>query len=776
MRTTVLCLLVLALAIPVVAAPPKSKPKAAAARPPSSKAKRAAEAAASADAKPGAETAAPQVSRQAPGAAATVGFTNDVMPLLDGYGCNTIQCHGAAKGKGELKLSMFGADPEHDYFALTKAAGGRRINRVEPLKSLLLEKVTGSIEHTGKQLIPPDTPEYGTLVAWLAADTPQDDPSGHKIVSISIDPAEATVAKDQVQQLSVTAVFSDGTRRDVTRNARYESSDKSVAAVNKGGLVEAKEFGQAHVLVSYCRRSAISRIAVPQPLPSPFPQVKANNRIDELVVARLKELGIPPSDVCGDQEFLRRISLDVIGTLPTPEEIRAFVADADPQKRAKLIDRLLERREFADFWALKWGDLLRIKAEYPSNLWPNAVQAYYHWVWDSIAQNKPYDQFVREMLVSTGCNFRDPPVNYYRALEKRDPQGFAETTALVFMGARIDCARCHAHPTESWTLEDNLGMAAFFTQIKFKSTKEWKEEIVFLDSSRTLVHPKTRQEVKPRLLGGQVVEIAPGEDRRIQFAQWLTSPENPWFARNIVNRIWFWLLGRGIIHEPDDVRPTNPPCNAELLAYLEKELIDHKFDLRHMYRLILNSATYQRSSKPNPWNAKDVALFSHYPLKRLTAEQLSDAIGQFTLVWDAFSSQIPEPYSRWPNGFRATQMADGSVGTPFLELFGRPPRDTAYESDRDCRTSMRQALFLITSADLQTKVNRSPRLKEWLKDTNSDAAVVEQMFLLSLSRLPTPEEQQQAAQHLSKDPKARNQALQDLLWALLNTKEFLFNH
>jgi hypothetical protein len=515
---------------------------------------------------------------------------------------------------------------------------------------------------------------------------------------------------------------------------------------------------------------------VPQHLNTPFPKAETFNKIDELVLDKLKELGIPPSGLASDQEFMRRVYLDVIGVLPTPKEVRDFQADANPRKRSQLIDRLLSRSEFADYWALKWGDLLRIKAEFPSNLWPNAVQTYHYWVRQAIADNMPYDQFARELLVSSGCNFRAPPANYYRAVKKRDPQGFAESTALVFMGARIGCASCHGHPTESWTLDDNLGMAAFFSQIKFKSTKEWKEEIVYVDPTQVFRDPRTRNVLTPKPLDSPAMPIAPGVDSREKFAEWLTSPKNPWFAKNISNRIWFWLLGRGIVHEPDDLRATNPPSNPALLDYLEKELVDHKYDQKHIFRLILNSATYQRSSTPIPTNQHDVMFGSHYVIKRLPAEVLSDALGQATQSWDTFASQIPEPYSRWPNGFHATQLADGSVGTPFLELFGRPPRDTAYESDRDCKTSMRQSLYMITSSEIENKVNHSPRIKQWMKDNTPNDVVVDELFLSTLSRLPTPDEKQKATEHLGKDPKKREAALQDLLWALLNTKEFLFNH
>ncbi|MCE5303299.1 MAG: DUF1549 and DUF1553 domain-containing protein [Planctomycetaceae bacterium] len=600
--------------------------------------------------------------------------------------------------------------------------------------------------------------------------------TGPKVANVVVAPKKQTLAKDRTGRLTVTAQYFHGSRRNVTDQARIASLDRSVVAIEKNGVFRAVGFGQAYLVATFERRSDVLRVVVPRPLPNGFPKAESYNPIDRLVLEKLEELGIPPSEVCTDQEFVRRVFLDAIGTLPTPDEVRAFLDDRDPQKRSKLIDRLLDRSEFADFWALKWGDLLRMKSEFPSNLWPNAVQAYYTWVRQSIAENKPWDRFARELLVSSGCNFRDPPANFYRATQKRNPQGFAESAALVFMGARIGCASCHAHPIESWTLDDHRGMAAIFSQIKFKSTKEWKEEIVYLDPTQTLRDPTTKRPIAPKPLDDKPLSLSPGDDPRVKFALWLTSPRNPWFAKNLVNRIWFWLLGRGIVHEPDDLRPTNPPSNPKLLAYLERELLEHRFDAKHIYRLILNSAAYQRSSTPNALNCEDMAFFSHYRLRRLTAEELSDAIGQVTQVWNQFSSQIPEPYSRWPVGFRATQLADGSVGTPFLELFGRPPRDTSYESDRDDRPSMRQSLYMITSSDLEAKVAKSPRFRQWAAAKTSDERIVEEIFLLAFARRPTVAERNAALRHLAANPDARERSLQDLMWAAINTKEFLFNH
>ncbi len=703
-------------------------------------------------------------------------FRADVMPLLDGLGCNAAQCHGSQTGKGGFKLSMFGADPDSDYLALVKSARGRRLDRIEPAKSLLLLKATASIAHTGGQKVKLGSPEYGMLTSWIASGAPLESEGSPQLVSIKVTPQGKILPKGESQQLKVTAVFSDGTEKDVTKRARYKSSEASVAGVGENGKVATSGFGQSAIVVSYMRRFAVVQIVVPQPLPSAFPEMEANNKIDELVYAKLKELGIPPSELCSDREFLRRVYLDVTGTLPTVDAARAFLADTDEQKRAKLIDELLEGEEFADYWALKWGDLFRIKSEFPSNLWPNAVQAYHRWVRDSIAKNKPYDQFARELLTSSGSNFREPPSNYYRAFLRRTPENIAEVTALIFMGARIGCARCHAHPDESWTLNDSVGLAAFFAQLRYKPTTEWKEEIVYIDPRRTMRHPKTNAVVQPKFLDGDVLELTPPEDPRLKFAEWLTSPENPWFARNIVNRTWFWLLGRGIIHQPDDLRPTNPPQNAELLQYLEKELVGNSYDLKHIYRLILSSRTYQLSSKSNEFNRSDVAHFSHYQVKRLGAETLLDAIGQVTESWDTYRSNIPEPFVIMPKGFRATHLYDGSIGVAFLELFGRPPRDTAFESGRDLELSMRQTLHLLNSGDVQNKINASLRLRRFFTEKKSDAEMVEEIYLSTLARFPTDEEKEKVLQYVARDPKQRTRSVQDVVWALFNTKEFLFNH
>jgi hypothetical protein len=701
----------------------------------------------------------------------TATFLTEIRPLLGTLGCNSTACHGSARGKGGLRLSLFGGDPEADFEALTKASGGRRINRVDPAQSLVYLKATGALDHSGANAIKPGTREADLLLAWLTAGSSWTNSADARMSALKIYPEDRLMTKGGTQRLLVTATFTDGQVRDVTADAVFHSSAAKIASVSADGTVQAAATGDAAIAVKYQGQSAVFRVAIPQAGPNPFPALAANNRIDELVYNKLKQMGVPPSGLATDEVFLRRVYLDTIGLLPTADEARAFLTKPD---RAKLIDSLLARSEFNDFWSLKWGDILRIKSEYPVRVWPKAVAVYYQWVHDGLQSNKPYDEFARELLTATGSNFRVAPANFVRAVSSHDARSLGETAALVFMGARIGCARCHAHPVESWTLDDDVGLGAFFARVNYKSTQEWKEEIVYPDFKLTLKHPRTRAVADARVPGGITVKIGPEEDPRGQFAAWLTAPDNPWFAKNVVNRIWFWLLGRGIIHEPDDIRPTNPPVNPELLAYLESELVQHHYDLRHIYRLILNSRTYQLSSEPNPWNTSDVALFSHYAVKRLTAEQMFDAVSQFTETTEKFRSIIPEPYSNWPQNYRATQISDGNTECNFLDLFGRPPRDTPYESERNNDVTLKQALYFLNSEQLEGKVTSSPHLKRVL--TKSDAEVLDEVYLSAFSRFPTAEEKQRLTAFLGSKKTARAQAVQDLAWAVLNAKEFEFNH
>ena len=487
-------------------------------------------------------------------------------------------------------------------------------------------------------------------------------------------------------------------------------------------------------------------------------ELTPRNKIDELVFAHWKELGIQPANLCSDSVFLRRAWLDATGTLPTAQQAAEFLASKDSNKRAVLIDQLLMREEFDDYQAMKWSDLLRVKAEFPIDLWPNAAQAYYHWIHDSLRQDKPYDRFVREMLTASGSNFREAPVNFYRAMQNRQPPGIAQTVALTFMGVR----------TEKWPPERLAQMAAFFSAVGYKHTDEWKEEIVFFDRGKAadaLVFPD-----------GTPARLQPDQDPRAAFADWLLAPGNPWFARNIVNRVWCWLLGRGIIQEPDDIRPDNPPENAKLLAWLESELVASHYDLKHIFRLILNSSVYQLSPMPRAERTTAAAHFAVYPLRRLDAEVLIDAIDRITGTTEAYTSAIPEPYTFMPDFQQAISLPDGSISSSFLDLFGKPARDTGLESERNNRTSDAQRLHMLNSSHVQRKIQQGPKLVALMRDSKNPRELVSQIYLTVLSRYPTDEEWKTMLAHSqSGAPKGRD-ALVDLVWGLINSTEFMYRH
>jgi hypothetical protein len=498
---------------------------------------------------------------------------------------------------------------------------------------------------------------------------------------------------------------------------------------------------------------------LPKP-PNPFEMDVAltpQGRLDELVFAKWQQLKIEPAKSSSDAVFVRRVYLDVIGTLPTAEEAQSFLEDKASNKRSVLIDRLLERPEFADYWAMKWSDLLRVKAEFPINLWPNGAQAYHRWIRSALKENMPYDRFVRELLTACGSNFRTPQVNFFRALQSKEPTAIAQAVALAFMGVRA----------ESWPKEKWAGMAVFFSQVGFKPTREWKEEIVVFDPHK----PKSPADAPPPVAvfpDGTKPELTPGRDPREVFADWLINAKNPWFARHIVNRVWYWLLGRGIVHEPDDIRPDNPAQNRELLNWLAEELIQAKYDLKHIYRLILNSTTYQLSCIPKSPEA--AANFACYPLRRLEGEVLLDALCQITGSTESYSSMIPEPFTFLPDKQRSIAIPDGSITSSFLEMFGRPPRDTGLESERNNRITAAQALHLLNSTHVRAKIQKGPKLQALLTATDA-RQMAQTLYLTVLSRPVTSGEESDAYGQCNSKWGAEN-----LVWALINTEEFLFRH
>jgi hypothetical protein len=533
--------------------------------------------------------------------------------------------------------------------------------------------------------------------------------------------------------------------------------------------LEIRSVGRRALIPAMVLVATLAGSTAPQTPRSPFESPLAPapaNKIDELVFARLARLGVEPARLSSDAVFVRRVYLDTIGTLPTADETRAFLANPDPAKRSQLIDRLLTREEFADYWAMKWCDLLRVKSEFPINLWPNAVQAYHHWIRTAVRDNLPYDRFVRALLTGSGSSVRVPQVNFYRAVQSREPQSLAQAAALTFMGARA----------ERWPGDRLAAMAAFFSQVGYKSTGEWKEEIIFFDPNRPWTGgtaARLRTVVCP---DETTVRLGPDQDPREAFAAWLTAPNNPWFARAIVNRLWAWLLGRGIVHEADDLRPDNPPSDPALLALLERELVASRYDLKQTYRLILNSTTYQLSSLPRNAQAGGEADFSHYLMRPLDAEVLIDAISQITGTTEQYSSPIPEPYTFIPGDQRSIALADGSITSAFLDTFGRSPRDTGLEAERNTRPTAAERLYLLNSSQVQRKLEQSATLQALIQARGDAVALINSLYLTILSRFPTEDEVKAITAYTQTAPGNRRVVALDVAWALINSAEFLYRH
>lgn len=511
--------------------------------------------------------------------------------------------------------------------------------------------------------------------------------------------------------------------------------------------------------------TAASRAAAQHDIFESQAKLTVQNGIDELLFAYWKKSGVEPANLCSDSVFVRRVYLDVIGTLPTAEEASRFLADKKSDKRRMLIEHLLMREEFADYRTMKWADLLRVKAEFPINLWPNAAQTYYRWISDSFRDNKPYDLFVCELLTSSGSNFRVPPVNFYRAMPSKEPEAIVRAVALTLMGERSD----------NWSKQRLDDMKAFFSYVGYKPTREWKEEIVFFDLAKAIEHLQddAQQAVFP---DGTRISLSADLDPRRVFADWLIRPDNLWFTRNIVNRVWYWLMGRGIVHEPDDFRPDNPPSHPELLAFLQKELVKAKFDLKHIYRLILNSATYQLASVPDSDDTSVVDHFACYRIRRLEAEVLIDALCQITGTTEKYSSQIPEPFTFVPESRRTIALADGSITSPFLEMFGRPSRDTGLESERNNKPTPEQRLHFLNSSHVQKKLRDGPKIRKVIYSNRRQNQIAKELYLMILSRYPTDSELKIVAVYCRSDAVEKRQGLEDLAWALINSAEFLHRH
>jgi len=691
--------------------------------------------------------------------AQTIDFKNTIHPQLSQNSCNTTSCHGNTYNK--LQLSMFSGSPINDYETLTKSLGGRYCNIFEPEKSLLLRTIKAESNNDNIH-IKAEQQLINNIVKWLNEGAPYESDESIKLTRISLRTANNKAVQKGVNiNLKAFAHYNNNTTKDITAHCIFESQNKDLIAISSNSLTPL-EYGEGYISARYLHHFNTLKISLP--LPHTVSIKKGNTEVDHLVNKKLSLLNIPPSDICADEVFIRRVFLDLTGRIPTQQQTITFLNNKTPSKRDNIIDSLLNSEGFAEYQTLKWGDLLRSKSEFPSNLWPNAVQAYNKWIKSSIQNNMPYDEFVRTLLLSSGSNFRTPPVNFYRAYQIREPSIIGETSALLFTGIRFECARCHAHPKAGITQQQASDMGAFFQQLKYKRTAEWKEEIVYTDldkKDKRVIH----------MFDGQEVKLSDTQDYRYAFANWLCHEDNPYFANAICNRIWYWLNGRGIVNEVDDIRETNPPSNPELLEYLASELLHNNYDLKHIFKLILTSDTYQRSSVTNEYNKNDLTFFSHRTLRRLEAEQLIDAICDITGQAEHYMSKVPEPFTFLPD-FRAVQLEDGTITTPFLEMFGRPSRDNSYENNRDNTLNMKQTLHLLNSNHLMDKIKKSEKLNQLLHQDKNHELVIQDLYLTVLNRYPSGKEIEIATSYMVNNPAQLN----DLVWALLNTAEFIFNH
>ncbi|HZK81660.1 MAG TPA: DUF1549 and DUF1553 domain-containing protein [Humisphaera sp.] len=693
----------------------------------------------------------------------TMNFEQDITPLLSRYGCNSAGCHGKAEGQNGFKLSVFGYDPQADYDALVKQCRGRRVSPALPDHSLVLMKASGRVPHGGGVRLVQGTPQYETLRRWIAEGLPFGKPTDPVVERISVDPVQEIMALESTRQLRVTARYSDGHDVDVTRLAQFQTNNETLAKVDDGGLVSIGDVpGQAAIMARFMGQMAVFRPLIPRSQKiERYPDQPEFNFVDKLVDEQLKSLNIIPSKVADDVEFVRRVYLDVIGTLPTSPEVRRFLADPRSDRRAKLVDELLARPEYADYWAMKWSDLLRVDRQ---TLGYRDAFDYYQWIHDSLAANKPVDQMCRELLTVDGPISENGQAAFYKAIARRGD--VAATVSQVFLGVRIACAECHHHPFDQWSTTDYYGMSAFFQNVSFK--KEADGEALAVDGAALAQNPRTKKVIFAHPLLSPMPEKAAVTDQRPVLAAWITSPQNPWFARNMANRIVAHFLGRGLVEPVDDIRATNPPSNPALLDALAKELVDDKFDMKKLIRVIAASRVYQSSSKPNATNEQDEQNYSRALFKRLPAEVLLDAISQTTGIGEKFSGV--------PSGERAIQLWDSDVHHYFLKLFGRPIRKTACECERNVGASVSQILHLMNGSEIQAKLSHeSGTVAKLVRTIPDNGKLVDELYLTFLSRPPLPDERIYAIEYISRQPD-RRKAVEDLAWSLLNTLEFVFNH
>ncbi len=701
-------------------------------------------------------------------------FRNHVQPVLSKSGCNMGSCHGALAGKGGFKLSLRGYDPDADFRTLTRQARGRRIVPSDPGRSLMLTKPSGAIPHKGGLRFDVDSLEYRAIAEWIAAGHPAPSDDDARLKQLEILPTASQQKKGANQQMVVRGHFSDGHVEDVTRWCKFTSANATVASVDDRGLVAITGSGEGAISAWYLSQNVIATVSSPYETPvdaAVLASAERSNFIDDAVLAKLKSLNIPPSPRCSDSEFLRRVFLDTIGVLPTADEVRAFLTDESPDKRDRLVDQLLTRPEFVDYWAYKWSDLLLLSGE---KLRPQALKSFYDFIRRNVADNTPWDEFVRQIVLAKGSTFDNGAANFYSL--HQDPLDMAETTSMAFLGMSIQCAHCHDHPLEKWTNNDYYGFASLFARVRGKG---WGGDfrsgdghrVIFLDDESELIQPRTGKPQPPKPLDGQALSFESVEDRRLAAASWLTSPTNPYFSRAIVNRVWANFFGVGLVEKVDDLRLTNPPSNPELFSALAAFLVsgDRPYDLKKLMRLILTSQSYQRGSQATKGNEPDERFYSRYYPKRLKAEVLLDIMSQVTAS--------PTAFKDFPAGTRAMQLPDANIASEFLKTFGRPERILTCECERSDEPSMTQVLHILNGETLLIKLEaKDNRLSKQLEANLPPEQLADELFLAALSRFPTDRERQKMSEILSvASPEERRQSVEDLYWSVLSSKEFLFN-
>lgn len=710
-------------------------------------------------------------------------FLNDVMPLFTRLGCNQGACHGKGAGQNGFRLSLRGYAPELDHLGITREYQGRRVNPAVPAQSLLLLKPLGIAPHEGGKLLSEGSRAYQVLLAWLQAGMPGPRAQDPQVVRLEVTPASGSFAVGAEAQLQVWADFSDGSRRDVTWLARFESNDAGVATVDPAGRLRVRREGETAVRASFLGQVAVALVTVPYARPVRAEvYARRHNLIDEHVLAKLAALRIEPSEAASDTQFLRRVFLDTLGVLPTPAEVRAFLADPRPDRRARLIDSLLERPEFVDYWTLQLGDLFQNRKERDHDVrGTKGVRAFHEWLRRQVAANRPWDALARDVLTAQGATTDNPAVGYYVVTvgEQREAHKseVVASVAQAFLGTRIGCAQCHNHPLERYTQDDYYHFAGFFSRLRLERQDPRKGPTTLHTAARDaqqaqapvgVTQPRTGVFLPPRPLDRSTLALPPGSDPRVALAAWITDPTNEAFSGALVNRLWRHFLGVGLVEPVDDLRTSNPPSNPALWQALRREFVTHGHDLKHLMRLILNARTYQLTSATRPGNETDTRFYSHYYARRLPAEVLLDALSQAT--------GVPDVFPGYPVGVRAVQLPDPGLKSYFLSLFGRSERVTACACERSGEVTMPQLLHLQNGDSVVQKI-RSPdgRLAALLRSGRPDAEVVDELFLATLARFPEPAERD-AVQRLLASGDARDEVLRDLLWALLNSKEFCFNH